>query len=162
MREVKRGELYCANLSPVMGSEQGGVRPVIVLQNDVGNKYSPTTIVAAITGRKNKAHIPTHIPIRSDVLQKDSLVMLEQIRTVDKNRLGEFIGQADEQTMQSIDDAISISLGMNGFGSIHRIASIPKATAYMRVATKEQLSDWEEDMPQFEVDEEENGFVQTM
>lgn len=112
MKEIKRGEIYYANLCPVIGSEQGGIRPVIILQNDVGNKYSPTTIVAAITSRKTKSKLPTHVPILSKSLNRKSTVLLEQIRTIDKSRLTEYIGKADVQTMRAIDRAIVISFGI--------------------------------------------------
>ena len=110
---VKRGELYYADLSPVVGSEQGGVRPVLVVQNDVGNKYSPTVIAAAVTSKFNKAKLPTHIelPCNSYGLQKDSVILLEQIRTLDKRRLKERIGELNENTMTRVDKAILISLG---------------------------------------------------
>lgn len=110
---VKRGEIYYADLSPVVGSEQGGVRPVLVVQNDIGNKYSPTVIAAAITSRLTKARLPTHIEIsgRSYGLQKDSVILLEQIRTLDKRRLKERIGALPENTMRSVDGALLISLG---------------------------------------------------
>ncbi|MDO5037587.1 MAG: type II toxin-antitoxin system PemK/MazF family toxin [Tissierellia bacterium] len=112
---VKRGELYYADLSPVVGSEQGGVRPVVIVQNDIGNKYSPTTIIAAITSRSNKAKLPTHVPVsakRTD-LPKNSVILLEQIRTIDKTRLREKIGHFDEETLRSIDKAIKTSLGLS-------------------------------------------------
>ena len=110
---IKRGELYYADLSPVVGSEQGGVRPVLVVQNDVGNKYSPTVIAAAVTSKINKANLPTHIelPCNSYGLQKDSVILLEQIRTLDKRRLKERIGELNENTMTRVDKAILISLG---------------------------------------------------
>lgn len=110
---IKRGELYYADLSPVVGSEQGGVRPVLVVQNDVGNKYSPTVIAAAVTSKINKAKLPTHIelPSHSYGLQKDSVILLEQIRTLDKRRLKERIGELNENTMSRVDKAILISLG---------------------------------------------------
>ena len=110
---IKRGELYYADLSPVVGSEQGGVRPVLVVQNDVGNKYSPTVIAAAVTSKINKAKLPTHIelPSNSYGLQKDSVILLEQIRTLDKRRLKERIGELNELTMTRVDKAILISLG---------------------------------------------------
>ena len=110
---VKRGELYYADLSPVVGSEQGGVRPVLVVQNDVGNKYSPTVIAAAVTSKINKAKLPTHIelPSSSFGLQKDSVILLEQIRTLDKRRLRERIGELSTATMTKVDKAILISLG---------------------------------------------------
>ena len=111
---VKRGELYFADLSPVVGSEQGGTRPVLVVQNNVGNKYSPTVIIAAITSQLSKAKLPTHIELSRERynLQKDSVVLLEQIRTLDKKRLKEKIGSIDKLTMQQVDIAIMISLGI--------------------------------------------------
>ena len=111
--DIKRGELYYADLSPVVGSEQGGVRPVLVVQNDVGNKYSPTVIAAAVTSKINKAKLPTHIelPSNSYGLQKDSVILLEQIRTLDKRRLKERIGELNGTTMTRVDKAILISLG---------------------------------------------------
>ena len=103
---VKRGDIYYADLSPVIGSEQGGVRPILVIQNDVGNKYSPTIIVAAITSQINKARLPTHIEITAPDygLPKDSVVLLEQIRTIDKKRLREKIGKFDEDMMRRVDE----------------------------------------------------------
>jgi len=112
MFEIKRGELYYADLSPVIGSEQGGVRPVLVVQNDVGNKYSPTVIVAAITSQINKAKIPTHIELSTEYgLTKDSVLLLEQIRTLDKRRLKEKIGILDDKRMKDVNTALLISLG---------------------------------------------------
>lgn len=112
---VKRGELYYADLSPVVGSEQGGVRPVLVVQNDVGNKYSPTVIAAAVTSKINKAKLPTHIELPSAYgLAKDSVILLEQIRTIDKRRLKGRIGELPSSTMKSVDKAILISLGFIG------------------------------------------------
>jgi mRNA interferase MazF len=110
---IKRGELYYADLSPVVGSEQGGIRPVLVVQNDVGNKYSPTIIAAAVTSKINKAKLPTHIELPSNVfgLAKDSVILLEQIRTLDKRRLKERIGELSDSTMSKVDKAILISLG---------------------------------------------------
>lgn len=110
---VKRGELYYADLSPVVGSEQGGVRPVLVVQNDVGNKYSPTIIAAAVTSKINKAKLPTHIELPSSTygLARDSVILLEQIRTLDKRRLKEKIGELNEATMSKVDKAILISFG---------------------------------------------------
>ena len=112
--EVNRGDIYYADLSPVVGSEQGGVRPVLVVQNDEGNKYSPTVIIAAITSQLSKAKLPTHIELNKDKynLAKDSVVLLEQIRTLDKRRLKEKIGVLDNITMQKVDVAIMISLGI--------------------------------------------------
>ncbi len=111
---VKRGDIFYADLSPVVGSEQGGIRPVLIVQNDVGNKYSPTVIVAAITSRINKAKMPTHIEIKGDDygLSKDSVILLEQIRTIDKKRLKERIGHIDEAVISTVNEAVSISLGL--------------------------------------------------
>lgn len=111
---VKRGELYYADLSPVVGSEQGGVRPVLVIQNDIGNKYSPTIIAAAITSKLNKAKLPTHIELSSKEygLEKDSVVLLEQIRTIDKTRLKDKIGELSESKMIQVNKAMMISLGV--------------------------------------------------
>jgi len=111
---VKRGDIYYADLSPVIGSEQGGIRPVLVVQNDVGNKYSPTIIAAAITSQINKAKMPTHIEISAEEygLNKDSVVLLEQIRTIDKKRLKEKIGQLDDALMEQVDSALTISFGL--------------------------------------------------
>ena len=111
---IKRGEIYYADLSPVVGSEQGGVRPVLIVQNDVGNRYSPTVIAAAITSQQNKARLPTHIEIeaRTYGLSKNSIVLLEQVRTLDKRRLRERMGCLDEKAMQRVDGAIAISLGL--------------------------------------------------
>ena len=109
---IKRGELYYADLSPVVGSEQGGVRPVLEVQNDVGNKYSPTVIAAAVTSRINKAKLPTHIELPSAYgLAKDSVILLEQIRTLDKRRLKERIGELPPEAMTKVNRAILISLG---------------------------------------------------
>lgn len=112
---VKRGELYYADLSPVVGSEQGGVRPVLILQNDIGNKYSPTVIVAAVTSQINKAKLPTHIELNAESygLTKDSVILLEQIRTIDKRRLKERLGQLVASKMRQVDGAMLISLGYN-------------------------------------------------
>ena len=112
MKKVKRGEIYYADLSPIIGSEQDGMRPVLVLQNDVGNKHSPTTIVAAITSRKTKANLPTHVPFTADCMKSESIVLLEQIRTIDKTRLGECIGKIDKDTMGAFDKAIIVSFGI--------------------------------------------------
>lgn len=112
--EINRGDVYYADLSPVVGSEQGGFRPVLVIQNDVGNKYSPTVIIAAITSQLSKAKLPTHIELNKDKynLVKDSVVLLEQIRTLDKRRLQEKICSIDSLTMQQVDVAMMISLGI--------------------------------------------------
>lgn len=111
---IKRGEIYYADLSPVIGSEQGGVRPVLIVQNDIGNKYSPTVIAAAITSQINKAKLPTHIEISALEygLQKDSVILLEQIRTIDKKRLREKIGHLDDELMERVNEALSISFGL--------------------------------------------------
>ena len=111
---VRRGEIYYADLSPVVGSEQGGMRPVLIVQNDVGNRYSPTVIAAAITSQQNKARLPTHIEIeaRTYGLSKNSVVLLEQVRTLDKRRLRERMGCLDEKAMQRVDGAIAVSLGL--------------------------------------------------
>ena len=112
--DIKRGYLYYADLSPVVGSEQGGVRPVLIIQNDIGNKYSPTVIVAAITSQINKAKLPTHIEISAHEygLNKDSVILLEQIRTIDKKRLREKIGCLDKNMMLKVDNSLEISLGL--------------------------------------------------
>jgi len=112
---VKRGDIFYADLSPVLGSEQGGVRPVLVVQNDVGNKFSPTVIIAAITSQINKAKLPTHLEITADEfgLSKDSVILLEQIRTIDKKRLRERIGRLDDELMEKVGNALNISLGLS-------------------------------------------------
>lgn len=112
--EIIRGDIYYADLSPVVGSEQGGVRPVLVIQNNIGNKFSPTVIIAAITSQLTKAKLPTHIELNKDkfALQKDSVVLLEQIRTLDKKRLKEKVSSIDECTMRRVDVAMMISLGI--------------------------------------------------
>ena len=111
-RQVRRGEVYFADLSPIVGSEQGGVRPVLVLQNDVGNKNSPTTIVAVITSRKGKSKLPTHIEIRRSGLHRKSTVLLEQLRTIDKSRLINKVGEVNAGTMTRIDKAVLVCLGV--------------------------------------------------
>ena len=111
---VKRGEIYYADLSPVVGSEQGGIRPVLIVQNDVGNKQSPTVIAAAITSKKEKSQLPTHISVtaQSCGLSKDSVVLLEQVRTLDKRRLKERMGELDSSSMAQVIDALQVSLGL--------------------------------------------------
>lgn len=111
---VKRGDIYYADLSPVVGSEQGGVRPVLIVQNDTGNRYSPTVIAAAITSQTNKAKLPTHIALSTPDygLPRDSVVLLEQIRTLDKRRLRERMGRVDGELMEKIDAAIAVSFGL--------------------------------------------------
>jgi mRNA interferase MazF len=111
---IKRGDIFYADLSPVVGSEQGGVRPVLIVQNDIGNRFSPTVIAAAITSQKAKANLPTHINLQADAsgLARDSVVLLEQIRTIDKRRLKEKMGCLDHNSMNQVDQALSISFGL--------------------------------------------------
>lgn len=111
---VKRGEIYYADLSPVVGSEQGGVRPVLIVQNDVGNKFSPTVIAAAITSQRDKNNLPTHIEVDAQNcgLAKDSVVLLEQVRTIDKRRLKERMGSLDTNDMGKVNQALSVSFGL--------------------------------------------------
>lgn len=111
---VKRGDIFYADLSPVIGSEQGGVRPVLVIQNNIGNKYSPTIIIAAITSQLKKAKLPTHIEIEAGNygLIKDSVLLLEQIRTIDRKRMKDRIGRCDREFMQQVNKALEISVGM--------------------------------------------------
>ena len=113
---IKRGDIYYADLSPVVGSEQGGLRPVLIVQNDVGNKYSPTVIAAAITSKMSKTKLPTHIDIsgQNAGLSKDSVILLEQVRTIDKQRLKEKMGHLDESTMSHVNNAIQVSFGLRG------------------------------------------------
>ena len=114
MKQVLRGEIYYADLSPVVGSEQGGVRPVLIVQNDVGNRHSPTVIAAAITSQHDKSKLPTHIEVSANKcgLAKDSIVLLEQIRTIDKKRLKDRMGELDYTAMNKVDTALSISFGL--------------------------------------------------
>ena len=111
---IKRGDMFYADLSPVIGSEQGGIRPVLIIQNDIGNKYSPTVIAAAITSQTSKTRLPTHININSSEygLMKDSVILTEQIRTLDKSRLKEKIGQIDPSTMNQVNSALGVSFGL--------------------------------------------------
>ena len=111
---IKRGDIYYADLSPVVGSEQGGLRPVLIVQNDVGNRYSPTVIAAAITSKMSKTKLPTHIDIpgQNAGLAKDSVILLEQVRTIDKQRLKEKMGHLDRSTMNNVDNAIQVSFGL--------------------------------------------------
>ena len=111
---VKRGDIYYADLSPVVGSEQGGVRPVLIIQNDTGNRYSPTVIAAAITSRQDKNRLPTHISVRAERcgLAKDSIILTEQIRTLDKRRLREQAGRLPPEEMRRVDEALGISMGL--------------------------------------------------
>ena len=113
---VKRGDIYYADLSPVVGSEQGGLRPVLIIQNDVGNRYSPTVIAAAITSQTGKARLPTHIDLPVDQncgLSRDSIILLEQVRTLDKRRLREKMGRLDDGVMKQVDTAIAVSFGLH-------------------------------------------------
>ncbi len=121
---VRRGDIYYADLSPVVGSEQGGIRPVLIIQNNIGNRYSPTVIAAAITSRGSKAKLPTHIKLYADHsgLAKDSVVLLEQIRTIDKTRLKEKMGTLSPYDMYKVDEALSISFGLAA-ENVHRPAT---------------------------------------
>ena len=110
MREIKRGDIYFADLNPIRGSEQGGIRPVLVIQNDKGNKHSPTIIIAPVTSSLEKVKLPTHVEIFGEGLSKNSIVLLEQIRTIDKCRITDHIGRLDNKTMKHIDKAIETSL----------------------------------------------------
>ncbi len=116
MNTVRRGDIYYADLSPVVGSEQGGMRPVLIVQNDTGNKHSPTVIAAAITSQVGKARLPTHIELsaQSCGLSRDSVILLEQIRTLDKSRLRERMGSIPEPVMSEVDNAIAVSFGLEG------------------------------------------------
>ena len=116
MTNVKRGDIYYADLSPVVGSEQGGLRPVLIIQNDVGNKYSPTVIAAAITSKMDKTKLPTHIDVYAERvgLAKDSVILLEQVRTLDKRRLKEKMGHLDDEVMSAVNSALAVSFGLDG------------------------------------------------
>ena len=124
---IKRGDIYYADLSPVVGSEQGGLRPVLVVQNDVGNKYSPTVIVSAITSKMSKAKLPTHIDVVANQvgLNKDSVILLEQIRTIDKARLKEKMGHLDDKVMSEVNDAITVSFGLSTYEKTDTSPAIP-------------------------------------
>lgn len=113
--QIRRGDIYYADLSPVVGSEQGGIRPVLVIQNDIGNRHSPTIICAAITSKMNKAKLPTHIEINANQYQivKNSVILLEQIRTIDKQRLKELVCHVDHKLMKKVDEALKISLELH-------------------------------------------------
>ena len=115
MTNVKRGDIYYADLSPVVGSEQGGLRPVLIIQNDVGNKYSPTVIAAAITSKMDKTKLPTHIDVYAERvgLAKDSVILLEQVRTLDKRRLKEKMGHLDDEVMSAVNSALAASFGLS-------------------------------------------------
>ena len=128
---IKRGDIYYADLSPVVGSEQGGLRPVLIVQNDIGNKYTPTVIAAAITSQLGKAKLPTHIDVYAEKygLVKDSVILLEQIRTIDKTRLREKMGHLDDVLMQRVNDAITVSFGLDSiYENREGPAEIPAAT----------------------------------
>lgn len=114
---IKRGDIIYADLSPVIGSEQGGVRPVLVIQNDIGNKYSPTVIVAAITSQINKAKLPTHIEVKAEEygITKDSVILMEQVRTIDKKRLKERIGHLSDELMRKVDEGLQVSFGLTDY-----------------------------------------------
>ena len=114
MSIVKRGDIFYADLSPVVGSEQGGMRPVLIVQNDTGNKHSPTVIAAAITSQTGKARLPTHIELNAQSvgLSRDSVILLEQVRTIDKSRLRERMGKLDDTTMTKVENAIAVSFGL--------------------------------------------------
>lgn len=114
---MKRGDVFYADLSPVVGSEQGGVRPVLIIQNDIGNRFSPTVIVAAITAQIQKAKLPTHVEIEAKIhgMERDSVILLEQIRTIDKQRLTDKITHLDDETMRKVDEALQISVGLIDF-----------------------------------------------
>ena len=114
MQPVRRGDIYYADLSPVVGSDQGGMRPVLIIQNDTGNRHSPTVIAAALTSQTGKANLPTHISLaaRSCGLTRDSVILLEQVRTLDKSRLRERMGRLDEPAMHQVDNAIAVSFGL--------------------------------------------------
>ena len=119
---VRRGDIYYADLSPVVGSEQGGVRPVLIVQNDVGDRFSPTVIAAAITSQRSKANLPTHIMLKAQDTghSRDSIVLLEQIRTIDKHRLKERMGRLDDQSMSQVDQALSDSFGLGAGENVRR------------------------------------------
>lgn len=114
LQQIKRGDIFYADLSPVVGSEQGGLRPVLVVQNNIGNKYSPTIIVAAITSQLSKAKLPTHLSLPAETfnLPKDSVILFEQLRTIDKRRLKNFVGSLDDRFMKKANEALVISLGL--------------------------------------------------
>ena len=132
MNSIRRGDIYYADLSPVVGSEQGGLRPVLIIQNDIGNRYSPTVIAAAITSRVSKTRLPTHIDIYADQvgLAKDSVILLEQIRTLDKRRLKEKMGHLDDSIMDTVNTAIAISFGLGNAKQDAEARAMMQRTAY--------------------------------
>ena len=136
---VKRGDIYYADLSPVVGSEQGGLRPVLIIQNDFGNRYSPTVIAAAITSRMGKTKLPTHIDIYAERagLAKDSVILLEQIRTLDKRRLKEKMGHLDEALMDQVNTAIAVSFGLPDPGTAHLRTALTPPAAVASVSQEE-------------------------
>ena len=139
---VRRGEIYYADLSPVVGSEQGGLRPVLIIQNDVGNRYSPTVIAAAITSKLGKAKLPTHIDVHAERagLARDSVVLLEQLRTLDKRRLRERMGRLDDDMMREIDAAIAVSLGLSPRdGRARAVSSAPAAVAAVTLSEEKTV-----------------------
>jgi mRNA interferase MazF len=140
MISVKRGDIYYADLSPVVGSEQGGLRPVLIIQNDVGNRYSPTVIAAAITSRLGKTKLPTHIDVHAERagLSRDSVVLLEQLRTLDKRRLKERMGRLDDDMMREIDAAIAVSLGLVPREVVHVSQGVVHAQEGAAVAVADQ------------------------
>lgn len=129
---IRRGDIFYADLSPVVGSEQGGMRPVLIIQNDVGNRHSPTVIAAAITSRMGKTRLPTHIDIYADKvgLAKDSVILLEQIRTLDKQRLKEKMGHLDSAVMTKVDNAIAVSFGLGTVTGIEGTGGVATATPF--------------------------------
>ena len=133
---IKRGDIYYADLSPVVGSEQGGLRPVLIIQNDVGNRYSPTVIAAAITSRLSKTRLPTHIDVYADRvgLVKDSVILLEQVRTLDKRRLKEKMGHLDESIMAEVNRAIAVSVGLGDWQPGTRVSATATPTVPPAVA----------------------------
>ena len=139
---IRRGDIYYADLSPVIGSEQGGLRPVLIVQNDVGNRHSPTVIAAAITSKMSKAKLPTHIDVFAGQvgLAKDSVILLEQIRTIDKVRLKEKMGHLDDAVMSEVNDAITVSFGLGGYKSEAPPPSVSQPIPDTLVASTEMRS----------------------
>lgn len=137
LNNIRRGDIFYADLSPVVGSEQGGLRPVLIIQNDVGNRYSPTVIAAAITSRMGKSKLPTHIDIYAERagLAKDSVILLEQIRTLDKRRLKERMGHLDGAVMDKVNDAIAVSFGIVTGRTGTEAPSVTETPALRPVAT---------------------------
>lgn len=114
-RAVKRGDLVYLNFDPIVGSEQGGPRPAVVVQNDVGNKHAPTVIIAPVTSKNKKSNLPTHVKLTSQFLERNSMVLLEQVKTIDKSRIESYIGTLTDEEMKMIDKALRISLGMGRY-----------------------------------------------